>query len=1652
MKIHNRGRGIHDREVPGVERLQAELPDSWRAYTNLELAIPGGGREIDLVMVVEDRILAVDLKDWKGRIESGDGGWKHNGRQVGDTSPVAKILNNARELHIKLSRFVQADAQRRRRPKVMSPRVQGFVVLTACQDRSGIAPTEVDAVFTIDAFIKILRSVKSRIEAIGGVAPDFHNGELLTGDWSTLLGQFFNVKTGAFRPSSRQYGSYRASTDSHCFRHATGIFTEFDVEDPVAKATGLLRRWDFTKAETRFQTEDGRREIAGRERVVLAWLNDRNAACETAFLQPRVEDAEMGVEYWEVFDRRRKLQRLSDFGLSAHGQGNAAQQIELLRQMLAQASLMHELQTAHLDIGAHSIWLEPPSTVRFSHLMAASLPEVQTLAERRYQFLSSAILPETALKLVTTPPRKDVFLLGCAAHHLLFSRSPSCLAAGEPPDWNPAVDTENKYVFLHDWFKQALAWDPKERFENATAMLAALNATSTAVRSPQSVLAGLDSFREIKSQRQLLKEYPETCDLGDDQRVAMWRSENNGEPVVVKLWKREGWGDQAREAPRILAFLEAAREMILEPVPGFVRLTRALWLGDAIALVHQYEDGPTLEAALSSDVWLALAVRRDFSLALINVVTAAHERNVGHGDIKPENIIVRYDAGTPRPVLLDVLDFSPEGDGERKSPAYCPASGGKFERDRFATTVVIERVMSASALSDRDKAQISEAVSRVRTGPPENGSLLPLKEVLDELARPAPLIGRTVTIAIPQAEPGSLLPDEGTIAFRRSPDGSTLFVRGVAEQLVFQVSRDRILRNARRGGIEQKRIFQHFEIAIPLTLQIQSGAFEELSELEYLLQEPELAPLFQAPPKEGSAAESAAAAAIEENAPEDDEAEDDLADELEGETLTKTQVDVPFLWQRLMTVESDLKIEGVALGDSSYRRGISRHVIPFQMEQGLLEFDRDDSVLVSRVDSSGRSVRLGYLDVHACKGDFLQIDASRFWRNTDTIAKDGQRLQFTSHYEQTSRSRRREALDRVLARSSRIPDLVDFFDTRASRSPHAILHEVDEDGIAATYRMNPIQSKAFASLVKIRPLGLLQGPPGTGKTRFIGALVHYALVKGLARNVLVASQSHEAVNGAAEALLRLFRHDESPSILRVGHEGDVSEILLPYHVARVETLLKDRFRSQYRERLATIGQMLRLPTDVLAKLVHVEAVIAPLVDKILQLPPEDSRLSALYETLRNVSSGLLVSGPFDGKVDDHYTTLLSSEIATEHGISNLAAVERFSEAAQLGRDFMNSTSSRRRNFESFLAGTRQVVVGTCVGLGRASLGLTSTPFDLVIVDEAARCTAGELLVPLQAGRWAVLVGDHRQLEPQHRKEIVDLVAKTARVSRAELVKSDFERVFEGPYGAKAGSTLTEQYRMLPPIGTVVSDAFYPKGLTHGRPEPLIPAEVLPPSLTAPLTWVFTDRFGLSAYQRQVEGRRGALQNPMEAELIVELLRDWDQHDPFKKWLESKTAADDRVIGIICAYRAQADLLRIKLRGAFVSDSMRSAIKIDTVDSYQGKENLIVILSLVRNNVDGPAELDRPTIAPGFMSRPNRINVAVSRAMDRLVLVGASDGWRQDSPLGRVVAAFARQEQLGLARSVDGLAFLEQLEAERTPKKHKGAKSAQDNSGDTGSTP
>src|SRR3546814_20627489 len=83
----------------------------------------------------------------------------------------------------------------------------------------------------------------------------------------------------------------------------------------------------------------------------------------------------------------------------------------------------------------------------------------------------------------------------------------------------------------------------------------------------------------------------------------------------------------------------------------------------------------------------------------------------------------------------------------------------------------------------------------------------------------------------------------------------------------------------------------------------------------------------------------------------------------------------------------------------------------------------------------------------------------------------------------------------------------------------------------------------------------------------------------------------------------------------------------------------------------------------------------------------------------------------------------------------------------LSREWSDTLGVGHRNFEEFLAKTRTVIAGTCVGLGQSRIRLEAGSFDWVIVDEAARCTAGALAVPLPLGPRILLAGDPLQLPP-----------------------------------------------------------------------------------------------------------------------------------------------------------------------------------------------------------------------------------------------------------------------------------------------------------------
>ena len=469
--------------------------------------------------------------------------------------------------------------------------------------------------------------------------------------------------------------------------------------------------------------------------------------------------------------------------------------------------------------------------------------------------------------------------------------------------------------------------------------------------------------------------------------------------------------------------------------------------------------------------------------------------------------------------------------------------------------------------------------------------------------------------------------------------------------------------------------------------------------------------------------------------------------------------------------------------------------------------------------------------------------------------------------------------------------------------PTQLRNEIDRQALAI-YDLNTDQEQAFERVIRNRPVGLLQGPPGTGKTRFIAALAHYAITHGLARNVLIASQSHEAVDTAAEAVLTLFRKTGmQPSLLRVAADEErVSAALRPFHTAKVEQSIKDRFRASFRDRLATIGEALGLPETVVDDIVALETNIRPIAACIGKLQSDDDRdeqrIQGLVETLKRHLEPLDLLDLISREEQQEWSSFverasrtLMSRYGRMNGI-NADRIDRLHKAAVIGRDFVGSVSRMERSFASFLAGTRQIVAGDASRSGRTSLGLTNTAFDLVVVDEAARCTASELLVPLQAARWAVLVGDHAQLEPHHKAEVVNEVAQRTGAPKKEIQRSDFERVFSTPYGKSAGARLKTQYRMWPPIGSLVSESLIRIVLEPGRTEPEIAPSLLPKELDKPLTWIETDALGIAAHDRRPGGGTSSI-NQVEADAILALLENWHSHDVFREWLQTSAEASGR---------------------------------------------------------------------------------------------------------------------------------------------------------------
>lgn len=293
----------------------------------------------------------------------------------------------------------------------------------------------------------------------------------------------------------------------------------------------------------------------------------------------------------------------------------------------------------------------------------------------------------------------------------------------------------------------------------------------------------------------------------------------------------------------------------------------------------------------------------------------------------------------------------------------------------------------------------------------------------------------------------------------------------------------------------------------------------------------------------------------------------------------------------------------------------------------------------------------------------------------------------------------------------------------------------------------------------------------------------------------------------------------------------------------------------------------------------------------------------------------------------------------------------------------------------------------------------SLEYDYVIIDEAARVSPRDLMIPMAQGKRIILVGDHRQLPHIIDEEVARSMdaGEAGPDERDWLKKSMFQYLFaerlkalEDSDGIARRVTLDKQFRMHPKLGDFVGRNFYERFDHHERFTTGLPEQAFEHHLSG------TDNKAAIWLDVQTEagpGRRSGTSwtRQAEADRITRQLKEWIGSEEGK----------NLTYGVISFYKAQADLIRTQLRTQLgeLADDVRK-IRVGTVDSFQGMEFDVVFLSVVRTIPPSwtPRDLDPAVQARGLFGHLclyNRLNVSMSRQKKLLVLVGDSALVRHD---------------------------------------------------------
>lgn len=554
------------------------------------------------------------------------------------------------------------------------------------------------------------------------------------------------------------------------------------------------------------------------------------------------------------------------------------------------------------------------------------------------------------------------------------------------------------------------------------------------------------------------------------------------------------------------------------------------------------------------------------------------------------------------------------------------------------------------------------------------------------------------------------------------------------------------------------------------------------------------------------------------------------------------------------------------------------------------------------------------------------------------------------------------------------------------------------------------KQKAVRAALGTADVLLVKGPPGTGKTSFIAETIVQERRRDPHVRVLLTSQTHIAIDNAVE---RLLKHDKSVRVVRWASDPDrvlkgVQPLLLENRVSVWVQQVKEqseRFLQDWGARHgvdpATVRRSLLLrrvlsgrerSRELGAKLNEAERVLRG------DIVP-DSRTgvdeAAAEEAAANVSvykEALARAQTTRRRAEDDLRGLEGGAALLKQPESELVELaDRLLPRDDRGKQLQQllllheqyvQRLENPRDIQGIVLSDHDVVAATCVGLG-GIFDFRDLEFDLCIIDEASKATATEVVIPVSRARRTILVGDERQLPPFHG----DLLDDRPMMERFDLSVPDIEETVFGRFAAHAPPEamveLDLQHRMTRPIGDMISHVFYGGRLRSARDGV---APYVAKAFGRALAWLSTSK--LDDRGEQPDGT--SFVNSAEVRLILAALRKLDA--------ARSDASEPCKVLILSGYFAQQVQLLEAVRG-IESELPHLTLEVNTVDAAQGREAEVAIFSVVRSNGQREA---------GFLGRPERINVALSRGQELLLLVGDHEFCHQlddPSPMRRIADYF-----------------------------------------------